>query len=131
MCIFCMIIKGDIPCDKVAETEHALAFMDIGPLSLGHIVVVPKEHSEFMHEVSVEALSDIMKLCKQIGSALGTPYNVLNNNGKIAGQEVPHVHFHVIPKRSKEEGLKGRWEVNKEITAEQRKEFCEKIKASL
>ncbi|KDN46944.1 hypothetical protein RSAG8_04021, partial [Rhizoctonia solani AG-8 WAC10335] len=100
-CLFCRIIKGEIPSMKLLETELSYAFLDIGPLSKGHSLVVPKYHGEKLHDIPDEYLADVMPVAKKIAIATGaTDYNILQNNGKIAHQVVPHVHFHVIPKPS-------------------------------
>ncbi|KAI8982185.1 HIT-like domain-containing protein [Mycotypha africana] len=109
-CIFCKIIKKEIPSMKILETDKCFAFMDIEPLSEGHSLIIPKYHAQFMHEVPEDFLSEILPLAKKIASAGGYPqYNVLQNNGKLANQAVPHVHFHIIPKPDKESGLGIQW----------------------
>ncbi|KAK9760015.1 Adenosine 5'-monophosphoramidase [Basidiobolus ranarum] len=109
-CIFCKIIRGEIPSCKVAETELSYAFMDIQPLSEGHTLIIPKYHSKFVHEVPEEHLADILPLAKKIALAIGAEnYNILQNNGSLAHQVVPHVHFHVIPKPNATEGLGVGW----------------------
>jgi len=111
-CLFCKIIKGDIPSFKLLETELSFAFLDIGPLSNGHALVIPKYHAEKMHELPDEYLRDALPLAKKIAIAQGSPnYNILQNNGRLAHQEVPHVHFHVIPKPedAPQEGLGISW----------------------
>ncbi|KIL67774.1 hypothetical protein M378DRAFT_191329 [Amanita muscaria Koide BX008] len=119
-CIFCRIIKGEIPSYKLLETEFSYSFLDIGPLSRGHALVIPKYHSEKLHELPDVYLSDVMPIAKKIAVAQGLQdYNILQNNGKVAHQVVPHVHFHVIPKPSADdnEGLVIEWptqEVGKE-----------------
>jgi diadenosine tetraphosphate (Ap4A) HIT family hydrolase len=100
-CIFCKIVKGEIPSYKLLETDLSIAFLDINPLSKGHALVVPKYHCEKMHQLPDEYLADAMPVAKKIVEALQTDdlnYNILQNNGRIAHQEVDHVHFHVIPK---------------------------------
>ncbi|KAK7195995.1 Scavenger mRNA decapping enzyme C-term binding/HIT domain containing protein [Novymonas esmeraldas] len=114
-CIFCKIVAGDIPCAKVAETSKAFAFMDIGPLARGHVLVIPKQHAACLHELDVESAADVGVLLAKTSRAVAGPdgatqYNVLQNNGRLAHQEVPHVHFHVIPKRDAETGLKIGWD---------------------
>jgi len=101
--IFSKIIAGDIPCHKVYEDDHVLAFLDIGPLSRGHTLVIPKETKANLHELSDDAAAAIgrilPRLCRAVKEATGCEgYNVLQNNGRIAHQEVMHVHFHIIPK---------------------------------
>eukprot|EP01098_Paradermamoeba_levis_P002748 TRINITY_DN1322_c0_g1_i4.p1 TRINITY_DN1322_c0_g1~~TRINITY_DN1322_c0_g1_i4.p1 ORF type:complete len:151 (+),score=38.94 TRINITY_DN1322_c0_g1_i4:40-453(+) len=109
-CIFCKIIQGKIPSFKVAETAHSFAFVDINPLSKGHILIIPKHHGEKLHQIPEEHLADLLPLTKKIVTALGAEnYNILQNNGSIAHQVVMHVHFHLIPKPNHEEGLGIQW----------------------
>ena len=101
--VFDKIISGEIPCHRVYEDEQVLAFLDIGPLSRGHTLVIPKERKPFLHELSDEAASAIgrvmPRLCRAVMAATGaTHYNILQNNGTEAHQVVMHVHFHIIPK---------------------------------
>ncbi|KAI9504676.1 Adenosine 5'-monophosphoramidase [Coemansia spiralis] len=127
-CIFCKIIKGEIPSIKIAETASNFAFFDIGPLSEGHALVIPKYHAEKMHEIPDEYLADALPLAKKIAKALNLDnYNILQNNGKLAHQEVPHVHFHVIPKPNKEEGLVIGW-LAKSANMDKLKELASNIK---
>jgi histidine triad (HIT) family protein len=101
--IFDKIIAGQIPCHRVHEDEHVLAFLDIAPLSRGHVLVVPKESKAHLHELSDESAAAIgrvlPRLCRAVMKATGaTAYNVLQNNGAAAHQAVFYVHFHIIPK---------------------------------
>ena len=108
-CIFCKIISGEIPSAKLYETAKSYAFFDIDPLSKGHVLVIPKEHAEKMHQLSDDSLTDILVIAKKIALALKVEnYNILQNNGALAHQVVPHVHFHLIPK-TKNEGLGIGW----------------------
>ena len=114
-CIFCKIIAGQIPCHKLYEDDRVLAFLDIGPLSAGHALVIPKGHYELMSEVPAEdaaAMGRIIPgLCKAIMQATGAvSWNLLQNNGGAAGQVVGHVHLHIIPRPagdSRDEPVKG------------------------
>ncbi|CAK7266716.1 Adenosine 5'-monophosphoramidase [Sporothrix epigloea] len=109
-CIFCKIIKGEIPCFKLIETEKTIAFLDINPLSRGHALVIPKFHGEKLLDIPDEHLTDILPIVKKITKAVGTDnYNILQNNGRLAHQEVDHVHFHIIPKPNEAEGLGVGW----------------------
>ncbi|KAH9891887.1 HIT-like protein [Cubamyces lactineus] len=115
-CIFCKIIKGEIPSFKLIETEKVYSFLDIGPLSKGHALIIPKYHAEKLHEVPDEYFTDVLPAAKKIALALEAEnYNLLQNNGRIAHQEVDHVHFHVIPKpaASDNEGLVVGWPAQK------------------
>jgi len=105
-CIFCKIIKGEIPSLKLIETDLSYSFLDIGPLAKGHALVIPKYHVEKLHEIPDENLADILPVAKKIATALGCEqYNLLQNNGPLAHQVVPHAHFHVIPKPNEQQGL--------------------------
>jgi histidine triad (HIT) family protein len=101
--VFDKIIAGEIPCHRVYEDEHVLAFLDVGPLSRGHILVIPKERATFLHQLSDASAAAIGKvlprLCRAVLKATGAKaYNILQNNGTDAHQVVMHVHFHIIPK---------------------------------
>ena len=102
-CIFCKIVRGEIPSKKVWEDDNNIAFLDINPASPGHVLVVPKKHFASMHDtedISIQKLGIAVKkvndLVKEKLNCEGT--NILLNNGRIAGQIVEHVHFHVIPR---------------------------------
>jgi diadenosine tetraphosphate (Ap4A) HIT family hydrolase len=108
-CIFCSIVAGTIPCHRVAESEHALAFLDINPLSSGHTLVIPKQHAVKVHELPDSVMADVGVLLAKVSRAVAAEnYNVLQNNGRDAGQVVMHAHFHIIP-RSSNDGLKLMW----------------------
>lgn len=130
-CIFCKIIKGAIPSFKLVETDYTYSFLDIGPLAKGHSLIIPKYHGEKLHEIPDEYLADTMLVSKKIVNALGvTDYNILQNNGAIAHQEVKHVHFHVIPKPNAEEGLTIGWPQQKPDMGAL-KELAEELKGKL
>lgn len=102
-CIFCAIIDGDIPSRSVAETEQALAFLDVNPLAPGHTLIIPKEHYETLEEVPADertAVFDLLgTLTPTVENAVDADASTLGiNNGPAAGQEVPHVHAHIIPR---------------------------------
>ena len=101
--IFSRIIRGEIPCHRVYEDDRVLAFLDIGPLSHGHTLVIPKEAAVTLDQLSDESAAAIgrvlPRLCRAVLKATGAKaYNVLENNGSAAHQAVMHVHFHIIPK---------------------------------
>lgn len=107
--IFSKIIAGEIPCYKVYEDDHVLAFLDINPIQPGHTLVVPKEPSENGLSADPEDLAQVMKVGQKIGQALMAVVgcdgiNFGMNNGVAAGQEVMHTHLHVIP-RFKNDGV--------------------------
>lgn len=132
-CIFCKIVKGEIPSFKLIETETTYSFLDINPLAKGHSLVISKYHAEKLHELPDESLTDILRIAKQIAVATGAEnYNILQNNGRIAHQEVDHVHFHVIPKPSASdtEGLVVGWPQQK-VAIEELAKIHEEIKGKL
>jgi diadenosine tetraphosphate (Ap4A) HIT family hydrolase len=109
-CIFCRIVKGEIPAINVAETAKTLAFMDLNPLSDGHVLVIPKTHAQYLHQLPDDSMADLGPVLRRVAAAIGAKdYNILQNNGSLAHQEVPHVHFHVIPKTNASEGLGVGW----------------------
>ncbi|EXJ60366.1 bis(5'-nucleosidyl)-tetraphosphatase [Cladophialophora yegresii CBS 114405] len=130
-CIFCKIVKGDIPSFKLFENDKVLAFMDIQPLSKGHALVIPKHHGEKLTDIPDDSLIDILHVLKKIAVATGAEnYNVLQNNGRLAHQEVDHVHFHLIPKPNETEGLGIGWPAQKMDMGELKKLF-EDVKAKM
>ena len=112
--IFDRILDGELPCHRVFENEHVLAFLDIGPLSAGHTLVIPKERRAQLHELSDEAGAELGRVLPRIARAVmsatgATAYNVLQNNGSEAHQAVFHVHFHIIPRFPDGAGLGIGW----------------------
>jgi histidine triad (HIT) family protein len=108
--IFSRIIRGEIPAHKLYEDELVLAFLDIAPLSRGHALVIPKEPAVTLDELSDDSAAAIgrvlPRICRALKHVTGhKAYNVLENNGSLAHQAVPHVHFHIIPKSSESDGL--------------------------
>ena len=115
--IFDLILDGEIPCNRVYEDEHVLAFLDINPLSPGHTLVIPKERVAKVHELSDDAAAAIGRVLPRIARAAmkvsgSDQYNILQNNGPDAHQAVFHVHFHIIPKTA-DGGLGVGWKAGK------------------
>jgi histidine triad (HIT) family protein len=113
--VFGKILRGELPCHRVFEDAHVLAFLDINPLSRGHTVVIPKEPAATLDLLSDDASAAIgrvlPRLCRAILRATGARgYNVLQNNGAIAHQAVFHVHFHIIPRFDDGTGLGVVWD---------------------
>lgn len=107
-CIFCSIIKGDIPSFKIYEDNDFLAFLDIAPGTKGHTLIIPKVHAATLEELPDDKAAKILVLAKKIVKAMKevhgfTNYNIIQNNGKLAGQTVDHYHMHIIPRYSVEE----------------------------
>ena len=112
--VFDKILDGEIPCHRVYEDDHVLAFLDINPLSPGHTLVIPKQRKASMHELDDDqaaALGRVLpRLARAVMAATGAEaYNILQNNGRDAHQAVFHVHFHIIPKVG-EQGLGIGWQ---------------------
>ena len=132
--LFDKIIRGEIPSYRVYEDEHVYAFLDIGPQSHGHTLVVPKESKAQLDELSDDAAAAIgrvlPRLCRAVMKATGaSAYNVLQNNGARAGQAVFHVHFHIIP-RFDGDGLSYKWDPG-ELKEDAAKELVAAMHAAL
>lgn len=131
-CIFCKIVKGEIPSFKVYEDDRVFAFGDINPISQGHTLVVPKRHAQDLWEISTDDLSAVHMASKRIIQAIKAALNptgiaCLQLNGKGANQVVPHYHLHLIPRAEKEPDLPvSNWEL-KPGNMEAIKEVMEKI----
>lgn len=102
-CIFCKIVKKELPSKIVYENDNTLAFLDIYPISEGHTIVIPKKHYENIEVIPEEELIYVIKTVKHLAKILHKNlnlegYNILQNNFKAAGQVVPHFHFHIIPR---------------------------------
>ncbi len=113
-CIFCAIVAGDLPSLQIAETERALAFMDINPATRGHALVIPKAHCADLTEVGEADLAACTLLAQEIArralDRLGADgVNVLNSCGTAAWQTVFHFHLHVVPRYAGKDGLELPW----------------------
>ena len=102
-CLFCKIIDGKIPAVKVLETPDCVAFLDIGPLAEGHVLLIPAGHFETIDDMPAKAagamLAHLPELVRAVKAATGCAgVNVLQNNGPAARQEMMHAHFHIIPR---------------------------------
>lgn len=111
--IFSRIIRGEIPAQRVYEDDAVIAIMDINPLALGHVLVIPKEPVETIGQLSDNAAAAVGRVLPRIARAVARvtgveACNILQNNGSEAGQEVMHVHFHVIPKPAAPDAAGGR-----------------------
>lgn len=102
-CIFCRIVAGSLPCVRLFEDGDVLAFMDIGPIVKGHALVIPKAHRDPITDLSPDLLGRVMAMVQRVAAAQrrglkADGVNVHQANGAAAGQVVPHVHVHVIPR---------------------------------
>jgi len=121
--IFTKILAGEIPCHKVYEDDKVLAFLDINPLSRGHVLVIPKEPAETLDQLSDDSAAAIGRVLPRLSRAVmavtgARHYNVLQNNGVPAHQAVMHVHFHIIP-RFDDSGLGIDWPAGKLVDGAQ------------
>ncbi len=129
-CIFCKIVKGELPSYKVYEDEKTLAFLDVNPINVGHTLVMPKNHAPTLTKAQEDDLLALtMALRKVVGAierGLGVEnLNVFVNQGKDAGQVIPHLHYHVVP-RQKDDGVKFEAPQRK-LGEEEFKDLVEKI----
>ncbi len=112
-CIFCKIVRGEVGVEKVYEDDHVIAFLDIMPANAGHCLVIPKKHYETLIETPDEELEKLILATKKLAKAVARAvkahgYNILQNNYEAAGQQVRHLHFHVIP-RFNRDGINLHW----------------------
>lgn len=101
-CIFCKIVQGNVPAKILTQTENSLAFLDVFPLTKGHCLVIPKKHYAKIQELSEEDNLDLFATMHKILSRVDTITNstlIAIHNGKESGQEIPHVHIHLIPRK--------------------------------
>ena|SRR3989344_536606 len=102
-CIFCKIAKGEVPSEKFYEDKDFFAFLDIHPKSKGHAILTPKVHFENIFDAKENELLKLGEALKKVSNILKQKYgcdgvNLINNSGKVAGQEINHFHFHIIPR---------------------------------
>ncbi|NPC92084.1 HIT family protein [Bacillus sp. WMMC1349] len=116
-CIFCQILKGEIPSAKVFENEHVMAFLDISQVTKGHTLVIPKVHKTNIYEMTPDVSREFFEAVPKIAKAIKEEYqpiglNLLNNNGEQAGQSVFHYHMHIIPRYGKGDGFGAVWKTH-------------------
>ena len=126
-CIFCKIIAGEIPSYTLYEDEQFKVILDVGPATKGHALILPKKHYADLYELPEEMAADTIKLAKKMMSRMTDKlhcngFNIVQNNGEVAGQTVFHFHMHLIP-RYKNDG-----EILKYISGEPDKEEMEEIR---
>lgn len=131
-CIFCKIVRGELPSTKLYEDGDVLAFMDIGPIVKGHALVIPKQHVDPVTAVPPALLSKVMTVVQKLVQAQfkglkADGVNVHQSNGAAAGQVVPHVHFHVIP-RFATDGHKWNWAAKKYDSIDEMKTLADSIR---
>ncbi len=134
-CIFCKIAAGEIPSRTLYEDDSFRVIMDISPASKGHAIILPKNHAANLFEFSDEDAGKIMVVAKKVASAMKNAlncdgFNVLQNNGEVAGQTVFHLHVHLIP-RYKDDHVAIKWTPGVKVPDEEMDEIQEKIKEAL
>ncbi len=132
-CVFCKIISGEIPAKFLAQTEHSASFMDAFPLSKGHVLAVPKNHYEKIQDMSKEENADLFSLVHEMISRVDAIYGstlLAVHNGKDAGQEIPHVHVHLVPRSSSDAAgpIHSMFDSKIELTESETEELHDKLK---
>jgi len=134
-CIFCKIVAGELPAAKVYEDNDTLAFLDIAPIVKGHTLVIPKHHCNPITDAPPDVLARTILVVRKIAraqvKALGADgLNVTQANGTVAGQVVPHIHFHVIP-RFMQAGTPQQWRPQEYCSKEEMNDFAMKIRLAM
>jgi len=134
-CIFCKIVAGELPASRVYEDEHTLAFMDIGPVMKGHVLVIPKSHFDPITATPDETLASLISTVRKVAGAVmrrleADGVTITQANGAAAGQVVPHVHFHVIPRFDTDTVPRG-WKPGNYESTDEMNAYAEKIRAGL
>ena len=132
-CIFCKLANGDIPTNMIYEDDMFAVILDASPATRGHALILPKEHAANIYELSEETASRIFVLAKKMAAKMTEllkcdGFNIIQNNGEVAGQTVFHFHMHLIP-RYKGDGNEEKlcWN-HQEFTPEEMKEICDLLK---
>ncbi len=134
-CIFCKIVAKEIPSTVIHDDDDVLVFMDIGPIIKGHALVIPKNHYDPVGETPDDLLAKLHITAKRIAqaqmNALGADgVNIMQNNGKAAGQEVEHLHVHVIP-RFDDDGHHWNWNAKKYDNFDEMNDLADKLRNQL
>jgi histidine triad (HIT) family protein len=123
--IFTKIINGDIPCYKIAENNHHIAFLDINPIAEGHTLIVPKKEIDYLFDLPDSLLNKTMMFAKKVASALDKSLKPLRTGIIVEGLEVPHAHVHLVPIYSETQNVSLRNKV--EVSESKMKEIAEKV----
>ncbi len=134
-CIFCKIIQGEIPAKIIKETEKSLAFLDAFPLTKGHTLVIPKMHYEKIQDMSTEDNSDLFETVHKVSAKVDKITNatlIAIHNGKQSGQEIPHLHVHLIPRSPEDSAgpVHSMFKETPKLSEEDINELYEKLKES-
>ena len=131
-CVFCKIVAGQIPSTKVYEDEHTLAFMDLGQVNPGHVLVAVKKHASYLFELDETQAAAVARACVKVSKAIQSAFkpeglSVYQANGKAAGQTVFHYHVHLLPRHAGD-GMELTWPV-KNPPREKLEGYAAKIRA--
>ena len=132
-CIFCKIANGEIPAKILTQTENSIAFMDAFPLTEGHSLVIPKKHYQKIQDIPQDENTDLFETVRKVISKVDSLTNatlVAVHNGKESGQEIPHVHVHLIPRRSDDSAgpVHSMFKPMEKMSEEKTNEIYEKLK---
>nr|WP_271005440.1 HIT family protein [Listeria seeligeri] len=136
-CIFCKIIRGEIPSAKVYEDDEVYAFLDLGQVTEGHTLVIPKKHARNTFDLPDDTAAELFRCVPKIARALKEALpiqglNILNNNEEVASQSVFHCHIHLIPRYSKSDDFGLKWKDNADwYTKDRYQEIAELIAAKV
>ena len=130
-CIFCKLANGEIPTATLYEDDEFRVILDLGPATKGHALILPKEHYANIYEIDEEVAGRAFKLAKKmvtkLTEVLGCDgYNIVQNNGEVAGQTVFHFHMHLIPRKAGDQAVP-EWE-HLSLSDDEMKEICDKMK---
>ena len=132
-CIFCKIVAGEIPSRTLFEDEDFKVMLDVGPAAKGHALIVPKAHYADIYELPGELAGEAMKLAKRMATHMTTVlgcdgFNILQNNGEVAGQTVFHYHMHLIPRYASDDNTNVIEWKHKEFTDDEMAQICKEMK---
>ena len=133
-CIFCRLVAGDIPSARVFEDELTLAFMDLGQVNPGHVLVASKRHAATLFELTADEAAALMRTAQRIALAVRAAFDpdgvmLLQANGAVAGQTVGHVHLHVVPRHAGD-GIDFSWP-RKEPGPAALEDYAQRLRAAL
>ena len=133
-CIFCQIIAGKLPSQLIYSSDDFISIMDIAPLTPGHVLVISKKHYDNIMELPSELGNKLVSVLKKVGEAVVSAtnsqgFNLIQNNGKYSGQVIPHLHFHIVPRKAMD-GVNFNWQTIQYKKGEM-EEVAEKIRKKL
>lgn len=134
-CVFCKIVQGTLPSTRIFEDQLSLVFLDIAPVVKGHALVIPKEHYDPITATPDAVLQHLITVARRIAAAQMTGLsadgvNIMQANGAAAGQVVPHLHFHIIP-RFNNDGHSWNWQTKKYANPDEMQALADKIRKGL